>query len=97
VAVVDANVGVCDSVFVGQATTANPKGTVSFRPGALLTAANVLLGRDGTNFGRSAGVVDGSRRDESSSTLLSRPPGTVKHDGSGTAKGETTSPALVTL
>lgn len=52
VATVDANVGTCGSVFVGQAVVANARGTVSFRPGAMLAAANVLLGRDSTNFGQ---------------------------------------------
>jgi len=59
VATVDSSVGTCASVYVGQGSQ-TPKGTVLFRPGAVLTAANVFLGRDGTNFGQfnqSGGVL----------------------------------------
>ena len=52
VATVDASVGTCGSVFVGQSTGANRKGTVLFRNGATLTAANLLLGRDENNYGQ---------------------------------------------
>ncbi len=52
VATLDAAAPPCGSVFVGQGNQATPRGTVLFRPGASLTAANVLLGRDGTNFGQ---------------------------------------------
>ncbi len=47
----DTNVGSCGSVFAGQSAVANPKGLGLFRNGTVLTAANVLLGRDGTNYG----------------------------------------------
>lgn len=49
---VDSNVGTCGSAFIGQGSQATRKGTVLFRPGAVLTAANLLLGRDGNNFGQ---------------------------------------------
>ena len=52
VVTVAANVGTCGSAFIGQSNPANPKGTVQFRPGAVLTAANLLLGRDGINYGQ---------------------------------------------
>lgn len=51
-ATADANIGFCGNVYVGQSTAANRKGTVLFRNGAVLTAANVLLGRDENNFGQ---------------------------------------------
>lgn len=51
VATVDANAGTCATVFVGQGTGSNPKGTMLVRPGGVLAAANLLLGRDGTNVG----------------------------------------------
>ena len=51
-ATVDANVGTCASLFVGQSTAANRKGTVLFRNGAVLTAGNLLLGRDENNYGQ---------------------------------------------
>ncbi len=52
-ATVDSDVGACGPVYVGQGSQA-PTATVLFRPGAALTAAGLLLGRDGTNFGRFA-------------------------------------------
>ena len=48
----DANLGTCATVFIGQGSSAVQKGTVLFRPGAFLTAANLILGRDETNFGQ---------------------------------------------
>jgi len=48
---VDSSVGTCANVYVGQGNQ-TPTGTILFRPGAVLTAANVLLGRDATNFGQ---------------------------------------------
>ena len=60
IATVDSNVGICATVFIGQGSSANPKGTVLFRAGGALRAANLLLGRDGTNFGQfnqSGGVL----------------------------------------
>ena len=56
---VDSSVGTCASLYVGQGNQ-TPSGTVLFRPGATLTAANIFLGRDGTNFGQfnqSGGVL----------------------------------------
>jgi hypothetical protein len=60
IATVDSNVGTCATVFIGQGSSASPKGTVLFRAGGALRAANLLLGRDGTNFGQfnqSGGVL----------------------------------------
>ena len=51
VATVDSNVGSCGSIFVGQSSQ-TPTGTVLFRPGGSLTAINLLLGRDGANYGQ---------------------------------------------
>jgi len=51
VVTVDSSVGTCASIYVGQGNQ-TPKGTVLFRPGSTLTAANIFLGRDGTNFGQ---------------------------------------------
>ena len=51
VVTVDSSVGTCASIYVGQGNQI-PTGTVLFRPGAALTAANIFLGRDGTNFGQ---------------------------------------------
>jgi hypothetical protein len=50
---VDTNEGTCGNVYVGQNPNANPPtGTVLFRNGAELTVGNLLLGRDGTNYGQ---------------------------------------------
>jgi hypothetical protein len=51
VVTVDSSVPPCSSVFVGQGSQA-PTGTVLFRPGAMLAAADVFLGRDGRNYGQ---------------------------------------------
>jgi PA14 domain/Putative Ig domain len=64
VVTVDAAAGACDTLYVGQGDQ-RPTATVLFRPGASLAAQNLVLGRDGANFGlfnQSGGTltVDGS-------------------------------------
>jgi len=51
VAVLDSSVGACGNLYVGQGSGPTFKGTVLVRSGAALTAATMLLGRDGSNFG----------------------------------------------
>ena len=51
-AIVTNNVGSCGNTYVGQGNYSTFTGTVLFRPGAVLTTANLLLGRDSTNYGQ---------------------------------------------
>ena len=58
-ATVDGSAGACGTIYVGQGGE-TPTGTLLFRPGAALAAQNLLLGRDGKNFGQfnqSGGVL----------------------------------------
>jgi hypothetical protein len=49
---VNSDVGTCGSAFIGQGTPPTRKGTGQFRPGAVLTVANLFLGRDWGNYGQ---------------------------------------------
>lgn len=59
-AIVTNDVGSCGNTYVGQGNYPTLTGTVLFRPGAILTTANLFLGRDSTNYGQfsqSGGVL----------------------------------------
>jgi hypothetical protein len=51
-AIVTNNVGSCGNTYVGQGNYSTLTGMVQFRPGAVLTTANLLLGRDAANYGQ---------------------------------------------
>jgi len=51
-ATVTNDVGNCGNTYVGQGNYPTLTGTVLFRPGAVLTTAALLLGRDSTNYGQ---------------------------------------------
>jgi len=51
-ATINSDVGACASLFVGQGNVPNSKARVLLRHGGVMKLENLLLGRDGTNYGQ---------------------------------------------